>query len=107
MTVPGISYYSALLILSEIGQIDRFKSAKHLCSYAGLVPSVYSSGSKSFHGRITKQGSRGFSQRQFCISSCVEYSVRRFSTGKFGKGNMNPAAFCGLTSWTLYGYKDG
>jgi transposase len=57
MTVPGISYYSALLILSEIGQIDRFPSAKHLCSYAGLVPSVYSSGSKSFHGRITKQGS--------------------------------------------------
>src|SRR5688572_13895089 len=58
MTVPGISYYSALLILCEIVQIGRFKSAKHLCSYAGLVPSVYSSGSKSFHGRITKQGSR-------------------------------------------------
>ena len=35
MTVPGISYYSALLILSEIGQIERFPSAKHLCSYAG------------------------------------------------------------------------
>jgi transposase len=58
MSVPGISYYSALLILSEIGQIERFPDAKHLCSYAGLVPSVYSSGSKSFHGRITKQGSR-------------------------------------------------
>jgi hypothetical protein len=24
MTVPGISYYSALLILSEIGKIERF-----------------------------------------------------------------------------------
>lgn len=58
MSVPGISYYSALLILSEIGQIERFPSAKQLCSYAGLVPRVYSSGSKSFHGRITKQGSR-------------------------------------------------
>lgn len=43
MTVAGISYYSALLFLSEIGQIDRFKSAKHLCSYAGAnesTPSV-------------------------------------------------------------------
>jgi transposase len=69
MTVPGISYYSALLILSEIGQIDRFKSAKHLCSYAGLVPSVYSSGSKSFHGRITKQGSR------WLRWICVEISI--------------------------------
>ena len=65
MTVPGVSYYSALLILSEIGQIERFPSAKHLCSYAGLVPSVYSSGSKSFHGRITKQGSRWL--RWICV----------------------------------------
>jgi transposase len=69
MTVPGISYYSALLILSEIGQIERFPSAKHLCSYAGLVPSVYSSGSKSFHGRITKQGSR------WLRWICVEISI--------------------------------
>jgi transposase len=69
MTVPGISYYSALLIFSEIGQIDRFPSAKHLCSYAGLVPSVYSSGSRSFHGRITKQGSR------WLRWICVEISI--------------------------------
>src|SRR5688572_1673999 len=100
MTVPGISYYSALLILSEIGQIDRFKSAKHLCSYAGwfracIAPAVNRSTAAS-----PSKALAGFTQRQFCISSCVEYSLRRFSTGKFGKGNMNPAAFCGLTSWT-------
>jgi transposase len=58
MGIPGISYYSALLILSEIGEVGRFPDAKRLCSYAGLVPSIYSSGSKTYHGRITKQGSR-------------------------------------------------
>jgi transposase len=58
MSIPGISYYSALLVLSEIGEIERFPDAKRLCSYAGLVPSIYSSGSKTYHGRITKQGSR-------------------------------------------------
>jgi transposase len=58
MGIPGISYYSALLILSEVGEIGRFPDAKHLCSYAGLVPSIYSSGSKTYNGRITKQGSR-------------------------------------------------
>jgi transposase len=58
MGIPGISYYSALLILSEIGDVGRFPDAKRLCSYAGLVPSIYSSGSKTYHGRITKQGSR-------------------------------------------------
>ena len=58
MTIPGIGYYSALLIISEIGDVHRFPSAKKLCSYAGLVPSVYSSGGKTRHGAITKQGSR-------------------------------------------------
>jgi transposase len=65
MTIPGISYYSALLILSEIGEIHRFPDAKHLCSYAGLVPSIYSSGQKSFSGKITKQGSRWL--RWICV----------------------------------------
>ena len=58
MTIPGIDYYSAPLITSEIGDIHRFPSAKQLCSYAGVVPSTYSSGSSTFHGHITKQGSR-------------------------------------------------
>lgn len=57
-TIPGVASYSALLILSEIGEIDRFPDAKHLCSYAGLVPSVYASGGKVRHGRLTKQGSK-------------------------------------------------
>ena len=57
-SIPGISYYSALLILSEIGDVSRFPSARKLCAYAGLVPSVHCSGGKSWHGTITKQGSR-------------------------------------------------
>ncbi|MCK9227425.1 MAG: transposase [Syntrophorhabdaceae bacterium] len=46
LSVPGMGNYSALLIASEIGDISRFPSAKKLCSYAGLVPCVYSSGGK-------------------------------------------------------------
>jgi transposase len=57
MTIPGISYYSALMIMSEIGDITRFHSKKHLCSFAGLVPSVYQSGNTRRTGHITKQGS--------------------------------------------------
>jgi transposase len=58
MTMPGIGCYSAMLILSEIGDITRFPDAKHLVSYAGLAPRVHSSGGKTHYGRITKQGSR-------------------------------------------------
>lgn len=57
-TIPGISYCSALTIMAEIGDINRFPSAKKLQGYAGLVPSTYASGDKIAHGRITKQGSR-------------------------------------------------
>jgi transposase len=58
MTIPGMGYYSALLTKSEIGDVRRFRSAKQLCSYAGLVPSTHASGNICFHGHITKQGSR-------------------------------------------------
>jgi len=57
-TIPGLSVFGALLILTEIGDIQRFPSSDHLGSYAGLVPSVYSSGGKTKHGRLTKQGSK-------------------------------------------------
>ena len=56
-TMPGIGAYSALLIRSEIGDVQRFPDRRHLCSYAGLVPSVHSSGGKTRLGRLTKQGS--------------------------------------------------
>lgn len=57
-TIPAVSYCSALTIMSEIGEINRFASAKKLQGYAGLVPSTYASGDRIAHGRITKQGNR-------------------------------------------------
>jgi transposase len=58
MTIPGIGYCYALLIVSEIGDINRFPDSYHLCSYAGLVPSTHSSGGITYHGSITKTGSK-------------------------------------------------
>lgn len=57
-SIPGISYVSALTIVGEIGDIKRFPSAKKLMGYSGLVPSTYSSGDQTRHGRITKTGSK-------------------------------------------------
>jgi transposase len=58
MTVPGIGYYTALLMKSEIGDVNRFPFGERLCSYAGLVPSTHASGRTVRHGGITKEGSR-------------------------------------------------
>jgi transposase len=58
MTIPGVGYFSALAILTEIGDILRFSDPEKLCSYAGLVPSVHQSGTTKYYGHITKQGSK-------------------------------------------------
>lgn len=58
MSMPGIGRYTGLLILSEIGEIARFPSAKQYARYAGLVPSTRASGEVVHHGRIIKQSSR-------------------------------------------------
>jgi transposase len=58
MTIPGISYLTAYLLLCEIGDIQRFPSAKKLCSYAGITPRLWQSAEHSRQGRITKEGDR-------------------------------------------------
>jgi len=57
MTVPGIGAKTALLILAEVGDIDRFPSSHHLASFAGLVPITRSSGGKTIHGSLPGSGS--------------------------------------------------
>jgi transposase len=57
-SIPGIGEILAVMIRYEIDEIDRFSSTSRLCSYAGLVPSTYSTGGKTYQGRITKQGNR-------------------------------------------------
>ena len=57
-TIPGIGEFFAMLIRHEIDKIERFTTSNKLCAYAGLVPSTYSSGGKTYHGRIIKQGNK-------------------------------------------------
>jgi transposase len=57
-TIPGVGYYIALLLVSEIGDVNRFPDSEKLCSYAGLVPRVRRSGGSTHHGGITREGLR-------------------------------------------------
>jgi transposase len=47
----------AAVIIAEIGDVTRFESAAHLCSWAGLTPRHRESDAKVVRGHITKQGS--------------------------------------------------
>lgn len=58
-TVPGIGAYSAMVMLAEIGDVERFPSKQALASYAGLAPAVRESAGRRKRGGITHQGSDG------------------------------------------------
>lgn len=55
-TVPSIGTLSAMIILTEIGNIHRFKKAEHLFSYCGITPVSHSSGERERVGSISKRG---------------------------------------------------
>ncbi|MBV9197812.1 MAG: IS110 family transposase [Solirubrobacterales bacterium] len=55
--IRGIGRYTAMLIIAEIGDVNRFPTAKHLCQWAGLTPTIRSSDGKARLGHISRQGS--------------------------------------------------
>jgi transposase len=54
----GVGPITAAILVAEIGDVHRFASARHLCSWAGLTPQHHESDTTVHRGRITKQGSR-------------------------------------------------
>lgn len=56
-TIPAVGDWVAVTIYAWVGDVHRFPNARALCSYAGLVPSVYQSGDVHVTGRITRMGS--------------------------------------------------
>jgi len=52
----GIDTTSAMIIVSELGDVTRFSSARALMGYLGVTPSEYSSGGREKRGGITKAG---------------------------------------------------
>lgn len=57
-TVPGVGPRLAETVAAFVGDPHRFKSAREISAYAGLVPRQYQSGTMERHGRITRRGPR-------------------------------------------------
>ena len=54
--ISGMGPVMAAIFVAEIGDVTRFPSARHLCSWAGLTPTVRSSDDKLTRGHISRQG---------------------------------------------------
>jgi transposase len=55
-SIPGIGLLTAMIILTELETINRFRNIDKMCGYIGLVPSTKSSGEKERTGDITPRG---------------------------------------------------
>jgi transposase len=51
-TLPCVGKILSMVLMLEIGRVDRFPAAAHLASYAGLVPRVHSSGGHTRMGQV-------------------------------------------------------
>jgi transposase len=56
-TIPGVGPITALTILAELGEWQRFPSRAAVANYAGLVPVMRDSNDKHYHGHISRHGS--------------------------------------------------
>jgi transposase len=81
--IPGVGAVLGLMIRAEVGDITRFPRAAQLASYAGLVPRVTQSGSKCYHGRITKDGSPWL--RWALIEAAMHGTKRRDQIGRWAR----------------------
>ena len=66
-TVPGISTLTAMTLLTELYDINRFKTLDKLCGYVGLIPNTDSSGEMDRKTGIT--GRRNAHLRRIVIES--------------------------------------
>jgi transposase len=73
-SVPGVGLLSAVLFLSEIIDINRFKSLDELCFYVGLVPKTDSSGDQD---RVGHRTSRGNKKLRTALIECAWRSLQQ------------------------------
>jgi len=75
----GIDTLTAILILAELHDFHRFRSARAFMAYLGLVPSELSSGDKYRRGRITRTGNALV--RRLLIEAAWHYQYHRAAVG--------------------------
>lgn len=74
MTLPGIDTILAAAILSEIGDIKRFKTSAQLVSFAGINPTVHQSG--QFTGNKNHMSKKGSPYLRLALWKASITSVR-------------------------------
>ena len=103
------------MAVAGIGDISRFPSPGHLCSWAGLTPRHRESDTKVVRGHVSKQGSRLLRWAlieaiQHAPADSLPGAVRQRIVARRGKQANNiakVAAAWRLLTLVYYGMRDG
>jgi transposase len=113
--LPGIGPVLAAVIIAEIGDVTRFRTAAQLASWAGLTPKHRESDIKVTRGHATKQGSR---QLRWALIEAIQHAPAGFPArdakdaiiarrGRQARNIAKVAAARRLLTLVYYGLRDG
>ncbi len=110
--INGIGKVSAAVLVAEIGDITRFATPAHLCSWCGLTPKHRESDTKTRRGRISKQGSaliratliEGISR--YHGGSALDAQYQRIAKRR-GRNKARVALARKVLTLVYYGLRDG
>jgi transposase len=106
-SIPGVGGKIAATIISEIGEVDRFNHPKKLVAFAGVDPSVFSSGKfTATINRITKRGSSQLRHTLFLAVLCslrksVSKRLKAFYDRKREEGKPHKVAIIASTNCSI------
>jgi transposase len=110
--INGIGRGSAAVLVAEIGDVSRFPTPAHLCSWVGLTPRHRESDLKTRRGRISKQGSRLV--RATLIEGISRYHGGPVLAGQYhqiakrrGRNKARVALARKVLTLVYYGLRDG
>lgn len=78
LSIPGMSYNQASIIIGCIGDINRFEHSCQLLAYAGLDPSVIQSG--NFQAMSTRMSKRGSGMLRYALVFSAHNVVKNNQT---------------------------
>lgn len=73
-SVPGVGFLTAIQLLTEIGDMKRFKTLDQVCFYVGLTPRTANSGENE---RADRRTSRGNKRLRTALIECAWKSIQQ------------------------------
>ncbi len=70
MAMKGFQTVAAMIVVSELGALDRFSHPRQVMAYLGLVPSEHTSSDKRRQGAITKCGN---AHARWLLVECAQH----------------------------------